>query len=165
MRIFENIKRVRSDLHAATGLLGLDLVHQLHRLDDAEHLALLHHRAHVDEGRALRRGGAVERADEGRVDGERLLVTLGAGGSAGRACRARQRRVRRGSERRNKAARRRLQRRGRRRRMPEPQRQALGPIHPVQPGHVRVLQRGENGFELVDVHGSPGSSVNERQER
>src|SRR2546423_12588426 len=34
--------------------LRLDLVHQLHRLDDAEDLALLHHRAHLDEGRVVR---------------------------------------------------------------------------------------------------------------
>src|SRR5512132_2112362 len=34
--------------------LRLDLVHQLHRLDDAEDLALLHHGADVDERRRLR---------------------------------------------------------------------------------------------------------------
>ena len=29
--------------------LGVDLVHQLHRFDDAEDLTLLHHRADLDE--------------------------------------------------------------------------------------------------------------------
>src|SRR5690242_2145399 len=49
-------------LHQPAGLLGLDLVHQLHRLDDAEHLALLHRRAHAHEGGILRRGGSIEGA-------------------------------------------------------------------------------------------------------
>jgi hypothetical protein len=34
---------------------GLDLVHQLHRLDDADDLALAHGRADLDERRRLRR--------------------------------------------------------------------------------------------------------------
>src|SRR2546430_894572 len=33
--------------------VGLDLVHQLHRLDDAQHLALLHPLAHVGERRGV----------------------------------------------------------------------------------------------------------------
>ena len=54
--------------------LGLDLVHQLHRLDDADHLALAHLLAHVDEGGRLGRGRAVEGADEGRGDEQRVRV-------------------------------------------------------------------------------------------
>src|SRR5215475_14181208 len=69
------------DLGDLPRLVGLDLVHQLHRLNDAEDLALLHHRAHLDEGRLIRRGRAVEGADEGRVDQVALLV---AGSSSGR---------------------------------------------------------------------------------
>ncbi|EAU65714.1 hypothetical protein STIAU_7808 [Stigmatella aurantiaca DW4/3-1] len=52
------------DLRNASGHLGLDLVHQLHGLDDAEHLALLHHRAHVHEGRLVRGRGPVECSHE-----------------------------------------------------------------------------------------------------
>src|SRR5438477_5498807 len=52
------------------GLLRLDLVHQLHRLDDAEHLPLLHHLAHLHERRVVGRGGAIEGADERGVHGE-----------------------------------------------------------------------------------------------
>src|SRR5262245_18611072 len=48
--------------------LGLDLVHELHRLDDAEHLPLLHLLAHLDEGRGVGAGGAIEGAHERRVD-------------------------------------------------------------------------------------------------
>src|SRR5712691_11782832 len=89
MRILENKShRLEAEerLAQAARTLRLDLVHQLHRLDDAEHLPLLHHRSHLDEGGALGRGGAVESADERRVDGEgrvldRLLGRRGRGGS------------------------------------------------------------------------------------
>src|SRR5262245_36308094 len=47
---------------------GLDLVHQLHRLDDADHLALAHRLAGLDEDGRLRRRRAIERADERRAD-------------------------------------------------------------------------------------------------
>ena len=50
------------------GDLGLDLVHQLHRLDDAEHLAGLHRVARFDERRGAGRGRVVEGADDGRLD-------------------------------------------------------------------------------------------------
>src|SRR6185436_14910003 len=54
---------LHQDLGDLPGLVGLDLVHQLHRLDDAEDLALPHHRAHLDEGGLIRCGRAVEGAD------------------------------------------------------------------------------------------------------
>src|SRR5256885_16095538 len=80
MRIFENIRGPAScGLEAeerlavldratvlgkrfdqAAGALRLDLVHQLHRLDDAEDLALLHHRTDLDERRVVRRCGPGE---------------------------------------------------------------------------------------------------------
>src|SRR5678815_5140515 len=51
---------LHQDLGDLPRLVGLDLVHQLHRLDDAEDLALPHHRAHLDEGRLVRRRCPVE---------------------------------------------------------------------------------------------------------
>src|SRR5690606_18771833 len=48
--------------------VGLDLVHELHRLDDADGLAFLDAVAHLDEGLRVRRRGPVERADHGRLD-------------------------------------------------------------------------------------------------
>src|SRR3954462_4994845 len=58
------------DLYEASRFLRLDLVHQLHRLDDAEDLPLLHQRAHLHERRVVGGGGSIERADERRIDGE-----------------------------------------------------------------------------------------------
>src|SRR5688572_10150729 len=49
-------------------LVGLDLVQELHRLDDAQRIARLHRLADLDEGLGTGRGGAVERADHGRAD-------------------------------------------------------------------------------------------------
>src|SRR5438105_11785515 len=48
--------------------LGLDLVHQLHRLEDAERLALGDDVADLDEGGRARLRRAVERADHRRLD-------------------------------------------------------------------------------------------------
>src|SRR3954471_14824392 len=61
------------DLYEASRFLRLDLVHQLHRLDDAEDLPLLHQRAHLHERRVVGRGGSIERADERRIDREGVI--------------------------------------------------------------------------------------------
>src|SRR6185436_4994136 len=47
--------------------LRFDLVHELHGLDDAQHLALAHARAHLHEGSGLGAGRAVERPHDGRA--------------------------------------------------------------------------------------------------
>ena len=60
---------------------ALDLVHQLHRLDDADHLAFAHGLAHFDEGGRLGRRRPVEGADEGRADeGPGLAALASTGG-------------------------------------------------------------------------------------
>src|SRR5258707_9782242 len=51
------------DLGDAPRHLGLDLVHQLHRLDDADDLPLLDHVALGHERRGIGLGGTIERAD------------------------------------------------------------------------------------------------------
>src|SRR5262245_25115843 len=71
------------DLGHLPRLVRLDLVHQLHRLDDAEGLALPHHRAHLDERRLVRGGSPVEGPDEGRRHQMALLLTLGCCGWSG----------------------------------------------------------------------------------
>ena len=65
-------------------VLRRDLVHQLHRFDDAEHLILLHLLADLDERRGARFGRAVEGADNRRLDDCELewgIVAVGAGES------------------------------------------------------------------------------------
>src|SRR5690348_3402423 len=46
----------------AAGAIALDLIHHLHRFDDAQHLAFLDLIAHGDEGFGGRRSGRVEGA-------------------------------------------------------------------------------------------------------
>src|SRR5579862_905534 len=46
--------------------VALDLVHELHRLDDAARFAFLDRGAYVDEGRRIRRGRAIEGAHHRR---------------------------------------------------------------------------------------------------
>src|SRR5262245_34204539 len=58
---------VHQDPGDAPGHLGLNLIHELHRLDDAEHLPVLHHVALLDIGRGIGGGGAVEGAHHGRL--------------------------------------------------------------------------------------------------
>src|SRR5215813_8152887 len=49
-------------------VLGVDLVHQLHCFDDAEHLPLLHGRTDLHKRRRPRLRGAIEGADDRRLD-------------------------------------------------------------------------------------------------
>src|SRR5713101_8869212 len=79
LSVFDRASVLDQRLQQASRLLGLDLVHQLHRLHDAEHLPLLHHLAHLHERRVVRRGGAVEGADEGGVH-RKGVVARGGGG-------------------------------------------------------------------------------------
>src|SRR6185312_12445742 len=95
IRIFSNMTRLLDEeqglavLHRlavldedrldGAGHVALDLVQQLHRLDDAEGLALGDGLADLDEGGRARRGGPVERAHHGRLQ----LVALGLGGGLG----------------------------------------------------------------------------------
>ena len=66
-------------------VLGVDLVHQLHRFDDAEHLPLLHRRADFDERRRARLGRPIERADDRRLDDRQLDVASSSASSRGGA--------------------------------------------------------------------------------
>src|SRR5258708_19107368 len=68
-------------LHAARSV-GLDLVHELHRLDDADGVALLHRLPHFDEHLGVGRGRALESAHHRRLDDVALLprLALGCGG-------------------------------------------------------------------------------------
>src|SRR5688572_28460273 len=54
-------------LHHAGGV-GLDLVHELHRLDDADRVALLHRLPDLDERLGIGRRRAVKGADHRRLD-------------------------------------------------------------------------------------------------
>src|SRR6478735_8900932 len=58
LAVLDRLSVLDEDLHDRAFDLRLDLVHQLHGLDDAEHLALLDARADVDEGRRVGGRGA-----------------------------------------------------------------------------------------------------------
>src|SRR6185436_7062326 len=60
--------RLDQTLHDRARELGFNLVHQLHRLDDAQRLAGTNVAAHVDECGCLGRRSSVERAHERRRD-------------------------------------------------------------------------------------------------
>src|SRR4030095_8388609 len=64
-------------LHDLAVALRLDLVHQLHRFDDAEDLPLAHHLTCVDEGLRTRLRRPEERAANGRLDDGEVDVLLG----------------------------------------------------------------------------------------
>src|SRR5262245_47399380 len=70
LAILHGLPVVDQDLDDPSRRLGLDLVHELHRLDDAEDLAFLDDLALAGERRGVGSGGAVEGADHGRLHRE-----------------------------------------------------------------------------------------------
>src|SRR5262245_16668513 len=67
------------DLHDLALHLRLDLVHELHRLDDTQRLALAHAAPDLDEGRRLGRGGAIEGPDHRGDHRDEAVGGLGRG--------------------------------------------------------------------------------------
>src|SRR6478609_2472322 len=63
-------------LHHFALVLGVDLVHQLHRLDDAEHLALPDGITDFDERAGTRLRRAIERADDRRLHDCQLHLSV-----------------------------------------------------------------------------------------
>src|SRR5947207_1269927 len=57
---FDRLAVLDQDLRDAAGLVGLDLVHDLHGFDDADGLAFLDLRADLDERLGARAGGSIE---------------------------------------------------------------------------------------------------------
>src|SRR5215213_6642837 len=60
------------DLDDLPVVLGVDLVHQFHRLDNAKHLPLLDGGADIDEWRGARLGRTEERADDRRLHDRKI---------------------------------------------------------------------------------------------
>src|SRR3981081_2431349 len=63
LAVFDRVAVLEQDLRHRAGARRGDLVHRLHRLDDEQGIAGLHHAADVDEGFRGRFGGARGRAD------------------------------------------------------------------------------------------------------
>src|SRR4051812_47119096 len=72
LAVLDGLSVLHVDVHDLAVVLGVDLVHQLHRLDDAQHLTFLHGRADVDEWRRARFRGSIERADDRRFHDREL---------------------------------------------------------------------------------------------
>src|SRR5207249_9683592 len=79
------------DLDDLPRRLRLDLVHELHGFDDAEHLAHPHAVAHVDEGRRAGIGRTIEGAHDRALHRDEAEL-LGGGGGRGGGGRHRRRR-------------------------------------------------------------------------
>src|SRR5262249_14850157 len=77
LAVLDGLSAPRIDLDDLSLDVGLDLVHQLHRLDDAEDLALRDLLADLGEGIGLGRGGAVEGPDDRGRDDVEVLVAGG----------------------------------------------------------------------------------------
>ena len=142
--------------------LGLDLVHQLHRLDDAEHLALLHHRAHLHEGGLIRGGRPVERAHErarhhvaGLLRAAWPAPAAGAGAAAPARGRVLHRRHRHRAHRRRHRSR--VVNDGAARAVAAADEQPLIALLPDQPRHIRGLEHLHDLPERVHVQGRPGA--------
>src|SRR5690606_24923965 len=74
--VFHGLAVLHADGPDDAGHLRLDLVHHLHRFDDAEDVALLHAVPDLHERRCAGRGGRIESAHHGRGDQVPFLLFL-----------------------------------------------------------------------------------------
>src|SRR5580658_8174984 len=68
LSVFYRIPVLREDSDHAPRGRRFNLVHHLHRFDNAQRLALPYRRSFFDEGSRVRRGSPVERADHRALD-------------------------------------------------------------------------------------------------
>src|SRR6185369_15470758 len=66
--ILDRLRVLPADLDDLAAEFGLDLVHQLHRLNNTEYLSLLHNLSDLDIRRRVGRRSAIESADYRRSD-------------------------------------------------------------------------------------------------
>src|SRR6267142_4872889 len=135
--------------HHAGGV-GLDLIHQLHRLDDANRLAFLDSLADLDKGLGVGRRRPVEGTDHGGLHDVAFLARLGFG--CRRRCRGDRRRASLdGRRRRGKAER-------TRRRGGDTYRPALHDLHlllalgDLQLRDTGLLHEVDQLFQLAQIH-------------
>src|SRR5262245_26926823 len=77
LAVLHGVAVLHVDLDDLAVALRLDLVHQLHRFDDAEDLTLTYRLSCFDEGLRTWLRRSVDRADEGRLDDGEVDVLLG----------------------------------------------------------------------------------------
>src|SRR5688572_21046316 len=84
LAVFHGLAVLHEDGLDDAGDIRLDLVHELHRLDDADGVALLYRLPDFHEGLGVGRWRPVERPDHGRLDDRAFRAGRGLGG---RRCR------------------------------------------------------------------------------
>src|SRR6476659_2114578 len=85
LAVLDRLPVLHVDVHHLAVVLRVDLVHQLHRFDDAEDLAFPDGGADVDKRRRARLRRPVEGADDWRLDDGKFDLRVGgvAGGYGG----------------------------------------------------------------------------------
>src|SRR5229473_8255031 len=92
LAVLDGLTILNVDVDDLAVVFRVDLVHQLHRLDDAEDVALLHRRADLDERGRSRLGRAIEGADDRRLYHRQLDLRVAEVGDRGGAPGGRRRR-------------------------------------------------------------------------
>src|SRR3954447_4999737 len=158
LAVLHRLAVLHADDRDLTVVLGVDFVHQLHRFDDAEHVAFLHRRPDLDERRRSGFRGTVERGDDRRLDDGELDFRVPG--------------VRGGGRRRDRLGRRRggggHRHDRRRRRGVAHDVRAVGVLADLQPQpvvldfelrQIVLAHEVENLFDLVEVHHTSIRSV------
>src|ERR1700734_79690 len=135
------------DRRDAPCLVGFDLVHHLHRFDDAEYLADLDFHAELDEGLGPRSGGGVISADHRRGDGLVVVARLVLAGRSGGQLRRGGRRDGRGLSRRTRG--------GRRRARMTADAHGFLAFGNLQLRDARLLQQLDQFLDFTNVHSNP----------